>query len=141
MSYYFRAENMSVGYRKNPVAQNVEFELEKGEILTLIGPNGAGKSTILKSIARQLERFGGTVYLDEKNMDTISDAQLSQNMAVLMTQRLHAEKMTCAAAKALASKVIASKGFEPVTQETFEAAKKEIYAKQCKKTIDMRVCR
>lgn len=74
-------------------------------------------------------------------MDTISDAQLSQNMAVLMTQRLHAEKMTCAAAKALASKVIASKGFEPVTQETFEAAKKEIYAKQCKKTIDMRVCR
>ena len=72
-----------------------EISLEKGEILTLIGPNGAGKSTVLKSIARQLETLGGSIYLDQKELSRLSGQQLSQSMAVVMTQKLRAEKMTC----------------------------------------------
>ena len=68
MNYYFSAEKMSVGYRKQPVLEHVEISLKKGEILTLIGPNGAGKSTILKSIAGQLELIGGSVYLDQRSL-------------------------------------------------------------------------
>ena len=58
MAYYFQAKQLCVGYQNQPLIQNIEIELKKGEILTLIGPNGAGKSTILKSIARQLELLG-----------------------------------------------------------------------------------
>lgn len=50
MAYYFQAKQLCVGYQNQPLIQNIEIELKKGEILTLIGPNGAGKSTILKSI-------------------------------------------------------------------------------------------
>ena len=60
MTYYFQAKQLCVGYQNQPLIQNIEIELKKGEILTLIGPNGAGKSTILKSIARQLELLGGS---------------------------------------------------------------------------------
>ena len=42
--YYFKAEKLRVGYGKQPLIENIEICLEKGEILTLIGPNGAGKS-------------------------------------------------------------------------------------------------
>ena len=59
------------------------------------GRNGAGKSTVLKSIARQLETLGGSIYLDQKELSRLSGQQLSQSMAVVMTQKLRAEKMTC----------------------------------------------
>ncbi len=95
MTYYFKAEKMSVGYHKHPLIENIEFGLEKGEILTLIGPNGAGKSTILKSIARQLQLIGGTIYLDEKCVANMSGSELSQNMAVVLTEKLRTEMMTC----------------------------------------------
>ena len=50
MAYYFQAKQLCVGYQNQPLIQNIEIELKKGEILTLIGPNGAGKSTILKAL-------------------------------------------------------------------------------------------
>lgn len=95
MTYYFRTEKMSVGYHKVPLIENVEIGLKQGEILTLIGPNGAGKSTILKSIAKQLSLIAGTVWLDDKNMESMSGKEVSQNMAVVLTEKLHTELMTC----------------------------------------------
>lgn len=95
MSYYFKIEKMSVGYQGKPLIQNIELGLEQGEILTLIGPNGAGKSTILKSIARQLKLLGGAVYLDEQKVAQMSGTELSKKMAVVFTEKLKTELMSC----------------------------------------------
>lgn len=95
MEYYFKAEKISVGYRKHSLIENIEISLKKGEILTLIGPNGAGKSTVLKSIVRQLALISGTIYLDKQNMVDISGKELSKKMAVVLTEKLRTEKMTC----------------------------------------------
>ena len=95
MAYYFQAKQLCVGYQNQPLIQNIEIELKKGEILTLIGPNGAGKSTILKSIARQLELLGGSVWLEEENLQKLSGRELAKKMAVVFTKRLHTELMTC----------------------------------------------
>ena len=93
--YYITTEKMSVGYDGKPLIEEVEIMLRKGEILTLLGPNGAGKSTILKSIARQLSLIAGTVRLDGEDMKSLTGAELSKKMAVVMTKRLRAELMTC----------------------------------------------
>ena len=93
--YYITTEKISVGYDGKPLIEEVEIALRKGEILTLLGPNGAGKSTILKSIARQLSLIAGTVRLDGEDMRTLTGAELSKKMAVVMTKRLRAELMTC----------------------------------------------
>lgn len=95
MEYYFSAEKISAGYQKRAVVENMEFRLEKGEILTLIGPNGAGKSTVLKSIARQLALLGGVVCLDSRSLERMSGEELSRKMAVVFTERLRTELMTC----------------------------------------------
>lgn len=95
MKYYFKTEQMCVGYQGKPLIQNIEIGLEKGEILTLIGPNGAGKSTILRSIAGQMKLVGGTVYLDKQDMTLMSGRELSQRMAVVFTEKLKTELMTC----------------------------------------------
>lgn len=68
---------------------------KKGEIVTLIGPNGSGKSTILKSITRQLQIIGGKVYFDDRNLNSFSYKELSTRMAVVLTERMRPELMTC----------------------------------------------
>lgn len=92
---YFRAEQMSVGYQGIPLIENITIEAMQGEILTLIGPNGAGKSTILKSIARQLALLGGIVRLDGQDIAGLSGNELSRKMAVVFTEKLQTEMMTC----------------------------------------------
>ena len=95
MEYYFKAEKVSVGYHGQPLIENIGIALKKGEILTLIGPNGAGKSTILRSIARQLTLLGGNVWLEEQSIGSMTGTELSQKMAVVLTDKLHTELMTC----------------------------------------------
>lgn len=95
MDYYFKTEQMSVGYQGKSLIRDIEIGIHKGEILTLIGPNGAGKSTILKSIAKQLKIINGVVYLDKKELNHMSGSELSQRMAVVFTEKMKTELMTC----------------------------------------------
>ena len=95
MEYYFKTERMSVGYQGESLIRDIEIGLHKGEILTLIGPNGADKSTILKSIAKQMKLIHGVVYLDKKEMSRMSGTELSQKMAVVFTEKIKTELMTC----------------------------------------------
>lgn len=93
--YYFQAKGLSVGYGKETVLEQLTFEMNRGEILTLIGPNGSGKSTLLKSIRRQLSPMAGTVYLEGKDLSEVSSPELAKKMASVFTERLHGELMTC----------------------------------------------
>jgi iron complex transport system ATP-binding protein len=93
--YYLKLEDLSVGYGGKPLLSDINIEIDKGEIMALIGPNGAGKSTILKSISRQLKLLGGKVFLMEENVQDLSWRALSKKMAVVLTERLRPELMTC----------------------------------------------
>lgn len=95
MKDYFRTIKMAVGYNGKPLMEQIEIGLSKGEILTLIGPNGSGKSTILKSIAGQLALLGGTIMLGSSHLEEMSLSKRAQTMAVLLTERLRTEMMTC----------------------------------------------
>lgn len=94
--FYISTEKMAVGYGGKAIIENIEIQVNRGEILTLIGPNGAGKSTILKSIIHQLSLVAGTVYLQGRAMDKMTEKEISRVMSVLMTDRVRPELMTCA---------------------------------------------
>ena len=47
---------------------NVDFELNEGEILGLIGPNGAGKTTIFNMITGIYPPTAGEVYLRDRRI-------------------------------------------------------------------------
>ena len=63
--------------------------------MTLIGPNGSGKSTILKTIVGQLSKVSGTVLLEGAPMERCGQKEIAKRMAILMTERIHPELMTC----------------------------------------------
>jgi len=47
-----RTVDLSVGYQKQKIVQNLTIEMPEGKIIGLIGPNGSGKSTFLKALAK-----------------------------------------------------------------------------------------
>ena len=95
MAWYLETKDLSVGYNKTALIHDINIGIEKGEIVTLIGPNGAGKSTILKSITRQLELIAGTVTIQNEDLHAISYKDLATKMAVVLTDRMKPELMTC----------------------------------------------
>jgi branched-chain amino acid transport system ATP-binding protein len=56
-----KVENISVNYGAIKALQNVSFEINAGEIVTLIGANGAGKTTILNTISNIVPSAAGKV--------------------------------------------------------------------------------
>lgn len=95
MSDFLKTENLTVGYDGTPLIHDVCLKIQKGKIVTLIGPNGSGKSTILKTIVGQLSRIAGTVLLEGNPMEQLRQNEIARRMAILMTQRIHPELMTC----------------------------------------------
>lgn len=93
--YYFKTQDLAVGYGGSPLIHDISIGIKKGEIVTLIGPNGSGKSTILKSITRQLKLISGTVFLAGNNLTKLAYRELSRQMAVVLTDRMKPELMTC----------------------------------------------
>lgn len=92
---FFSTKDLTVGYNGNPLIRDINVELYPGEILTLIGPNGAGKSTILKSITKHLETIKGDSYISETAISSMSYKELSRKLAVVLTERIKGELLTC----------------------------------------------
>ncbi len=61
--------------------QNVDLELEKGDILALLGENGAGKSTLIKILSGAYHADQGEIFFEGKKV-SISDPRDSIRMGV-----------------------------------------------------------
>ena len=88
------AEDLAAGYEK-PLIEHICFQLREGEIMSLIGPNGSGKSTILKTLCGFLRKHAGTVFIEGNNDADISDSERARKIAVLLTERLRPDMMSC----------------------------------------------
>ena len=63
-------QDLSFRYSKNakPIFHNVNFQMEKGEILTILGANGAGKTTTLHTITGLKGATDGVIEYDGKDL-------------------------------------------------------------------------
>ncbi|WP_242224917.1 ABC transporter ATP-binding protein [Bacillus cereus group sp. BfR-BA-01380] len=68
MEQLLRVENVTGGYTKRPVLQNISFSVKKGELVGLIGLNGAGKSTTIKHIIGLMEPKQGHITINGKTL-------------------------------------------------------------------------
>lgn len=86
---------LDVGYNKKKIIEDINLEIEAGQILTLIGPNGSGKSTILKTITNQIKSIGGTVFVNDVDITKMTNEELSKTISMVMTEKIKTELMTC----------------------------------------------
>lgn len=64
-----KVEQLTGGYGKRPVIKDINFELNKGEIVGLIGLNGAGKSTTIKHMLGLLTPMEGSLSISDININ------------------------------------------------------------------------
>jgi len=68
-----KVNNLTKQFNKQTVLNEVSFEVNKGEIVTLLGQSGAGKTTILRCI-NGLESFdGGSIEIDGQMIKSKKD--------------------------------------------------------------------
>lgn len=60
--------NVTGGYTRKPVIQDLSFSINEGELVGLIGLNGAGKSTTIKHIIGTLLAQSGDIFLNGVTM-------------------------------------------------------------------------
>ena len=67
-------ENLSFRYRggSRTIFHDVNFSLDKGEVMAILGANGAGKSTLLNCIANLFRPASGQIRLNGRPMDKMS---------------------------------------------------------------------
>ena len=51
---------------------NFSLEIKRGEFIALLGPSGCGKSTALNCISGLLPTTSGSIWLDDKRIDTLA---------------------------------------------------------------------
>jgi ABC-type Fe3+/spermidine/putrescine transport system ATPase subunit len=61
-----KIEALSKSFNGKKVIENLNFEIQKKEIVALLGPNGSGKSTLLNLISGILQPDCGSIYINNK---------------------------------------------------------------------------
>ncbi|WP_066720778.1 iron ABC transporter ATP-binding protein [Clostridium sp. Marseille-P299] len=78
-----KVEQLTKKYGNKVVLDEVDLELPKQQLISFIGSNGAGKSTLISIISRILEKNGGTVFVDNKELGSWKNDELSKRLSIL----------------------------------------------------------
>ena len=72
-----RVSGISKSFPGVQALKDVQFELDRGEVLALVGENGAGKSSLMKILSGIYSKDEGSIFLDgvEVNIDSPKTAQ------------------------------------------------------------------
>jgi branched-chain amino acid transport system ATP-binding protein len=65
-------------YGEPHILHGVEFEVRRGEVVTLLGRNGAGKTTTLKSVMGMVARREGSVRFDGRETIALSSNRIAR---------------------------------------------------------------
>ena len=86
------ASNLSIGYvskkHQNIIAENLNLNIENGQLIALVGANGIGKSTLLRTLTGIQKPLTGTITLNEKNIFSYDSIELAQNLSLVLTEKL-----------------------------------------------------
>jgi putative ABC transport system ATP-binding protein len=66
------------GKRKATALDNIDLEVEKGQVVSIVGPSGSGKSTLLNLIGGLDRPTSGEIRIEGQNLAELSDDDLTR---------------------------------------------------------------
>ena len=69
-------KNLAKSFKEKEVLRKISFSISKGQIVSIIGKSGAGKSVLLKCLIGLINSDAGTIYLDNKLINSMNFKQL-----------------------------------------------------------------
>jgi iron complex transport system ATP-binding protein len=98
MKTILSTSSLSIGYKSKKeivtIAEHLNLNLTAGKLISLIGANGIGKSTLLRTITGIQQPLSGTVFLNDKNINTYKPLDLAQNLSLVLTEKLPSSNLS-----------------------------------------------
>ena len=93
-----RAEELTIGYSTKKgntvIANHVNFDLCKGQLIGLVGANGIGKSTLLRTLTKVQPAISGSIYLNEQRINEIDNVELAKMMSIVLTEPIASKNLS-----------------------------------------------
>jgi putative spermidine/putrescine transport system ATP-binding protein len=77
---FVNIERLTKSFHGTMVYQDVDLNIERGQICVLVGPSGCGKTTLLRTIAGLLAPDAGTIFVDEREISGLPPKDRSIGM-------------------------------------------------------------
>lgn len=92
--------DLSIGYQRKKeevlVAEGINLEIRKGELVAVIGVNGAGKSTLLKTLSGILQPIKGEVFISGNKLTSIEHEDLARTVSLVLTEQFLSKNLKVA---------------------------------------------
>jgi osmoprotectant transport system ATP-binding protein len=80
-----RLEHVTKRFADGTVAvDDLDFAVDKGDVVTLIGPSGCGKTTTMKMVNRLIEPSGGTITVDGRDVMRTDPVELRRRIGYVI---------------------------------------------------------
>ena len=80
-----RMEHVDFSYVEGqPVIRDLNFHAKPGSMTAIVGPTGAGKTTIINLLMRFYDVDGGTIYVDGKDIRTLTRSSLRRAFSMVL---------------------------------------------------------
>lgn len=78
-------ENLNFEYEeeKKKVLENLNLDINEGELIGIAGPSGCGKSTFIKIITKLEKQGKGKIILNNKNLESLTRQDISELIALV----------------------------------------------------------
>jgi len=77
-NYVIKVQDLRKEYNGLQVLKGVDFEIDRGEVVTILGPSGCGKSTLLRCMNMLEKPDGGNVFFEGTDLTALKPAQIIQ---------------------------------------------------------------
>ncbi len=86
-------DGVEFSYNSKKILENVEFKVNRGDVVSILGVNGAGKSTLIKCINKILKPKKGTILIDDYDINKLNNLEIAKKMGYV-PQRADGNYMT-----------------------------------------------
>jgi subfamily B ATP-binding cassette protein MsbA len=78
-----RFDHVGFAYQNEPVLQDFNLRINRGEVVALVGPSGGGKSTVVGLLTRFYDPQQGRILIDGQDIRMITMDSLRRNIALV----------------------------------------------------------
>lgn len=76
-------KQVNFGYKDNLILKNINFNIKRGEALTIVGPSGSGKTTLINLLEKFYFPTNGEITIDNVNINQLNTYELRKNIGIV----------------------------------------------------------
>ncbi|MBU1294444.1 MAG: ABC transporter ATP-binding protein [Gammaproteobacteria bacterium] len=94
LKHQLLVDHLAAGYGEKNILNDINIDINLGQITSIVGANACGKSTLLRTMSRLLSPSSGQVLLDGKSIHNTPTRQLAQTLGLLPQSPIAPEGIT-----------------------------------------------